>query len=484
MKRSILFTCLTIICICLHAQVDNSSQLDSLRNRFEEETAQDIHDFDKFSEEAKAEYERYEQQMRNEYFSYINSIKEIWGNDSIIDNTKTEWIEYSEDKKSRSIVDFDKGDIFVQIAIEDIHKYDSTEIERRLADAIEKMLDSRGSTCPYKSTVDISEKLTVRPILEGLVDFSKYEIDYADVATTVEEEKPRNARPTPPSPTVKGKELSLAEQNIVDSETVKENNGETMASRILREQREKKKAEKIAAQKEDARRQAEARAKEKYSKAQTVAIAKAIARQSVKESKTVTGTDNKKRTVVQVQMSLVTDNISKNAALYKDFVSQYSQTFQIEQPLIFAVMEQESRFNPEATSHIPAYGLMQLVPKSGGYDAYLYVYKREWAPTKSYLFVPHQNIELGTAYLRVLMNQFAKVTDPDCRRLCVIASYNTGAGNVSRSFTGNTNIKIAIPIINRYSYQQLYNHLISNLSTSEARNYVKGVSSRREKYLK
>lgn len=147
-------------------------------------------------------------------------------------------------------------------------------------------------------------------------------------------------------------------------------------------------------------------------------------------------------------------------------------------------MEQESYFNPEATSHVPAYGLMQLVPRSGGYDAYRYVYKRDWVPTKSYLYVPHQNIELGTAYLRILMNQFSAVTDPDCRRLCVIASYNTGAGNVSRAFTGNTNLSSAIPLINRYNYTQLYNHLTSRLSTEEARNYVSGVSKRREKYLK
>lgn len=77
------------------------------------------------------------------------------------------------------------------------------------------------------------------------------------------------------------------------------------------------------------------------------------------------GDDGKVRQVVQIEMNLVSDNLSKNATLYKDLVAEFSQVFQIEQPLIFAVMEQESRFNPEATSWVPAYGLMQLVPKSG-----------------------------------------------------------------------------------------------------------------------
>ena len=209
-------------------------------------------------------------------------------------------------------------------------------------------------------------------------------------------------------------------------------------------------------------------------------IASAVAVQSEKTVKEEAGGEK----VVTVQMSLVENNLSKNAALYSDIVAAYSAEFEIEPALIFAVMEQESSFNPEATSWVPAYGLMQLVPTSGGFDAYRYVYKKEWVPTRSYLYVPKNNIELGTAYLRVLMNQFSSVSDPDCRRLCVIASYNTGAGNVSRAFTGSVNLTRALPLINGYDYDRLYRHLTSNLSTEEARNYVSGVSKRRAKYLK
>ncbi len=464
--RNILLTfILTAFAAGLSAQETLTS--DTLRNKFEAEANSEREAFAKMAEEARKEYERYEQQMRKEYLDYVKQVKRVWGNDTIIDDTKSEWVEYSDDYQSRSIVNFETGDILIEVAFDDIQRYDSAEIDRRIAQTIEKMLDSRGTTCPYSSKVDINQFLTQRPILEGLVDLSKYTFpDSAEVAQA----QPRNVRPAPPAPKVRGKELELAQAQTTQAQT--SNSGTTMAARVMQQNGN-----------DNTRRRQEAieRARELYS---ARAIATVAARQSPKRNVTIKGSDNKSRTVVQVKMSMVTDNISKNAALYKDHVATYSQKFQIEQPLIYAVMEQESYFNPEATSHVPAYGLMQLVPRSGGYDAYRYVYKRDWVPTKSYLYVPHQNIELGTAYLRILMNQFSAVTDPDCRRLCVIASYNTGAGNVSRAFTGNTNLSSAIPLINRYNYTQLYNHLTSRLSTEEARNYVSGVSKRREKYLK
>ena len=213
-------------------------------------------------------------------------------------------------------------------------------------------------------------------------------------------------------------------------------------------------------------------------------LAKRLASKAKKKVSVIKGNDGQTRKVIQVQMALVSDNISKNAALYKDLIAEFSEKFQIEQPLIYAIIEQESAFNPQATSWVPAYGLMQLVPRSGGREAYRYIYKVDKMPEMSYLYNPRNNIELGTAYLRVLMNQFARVEDPHCRRLCVIASYNTGAGNVSRSFIGSTNLGKAFSHINQHNYDGLFRHLITNLPYEETRDYVAKVTKRREKYMK
>ncbi len=508
MKKA-LFTFLALtLSVTIQAQIKTSSSIDSMRKKFEQDREAISNTFNENVKRAHDEYDKYEKQMRAEYQNYVNSIGKTWGKDNVVDDTQSEWVEYGNDYKSRSVVDFEKGSISVEVVLDDVDENDTEEIEKRLADAIERMLESKGSTDPYKN--EEGTGLTKKPILDGLVDLSKYDIDRSgkseDISNTKKEKK------TPPAPTVRGKELpghTAKEDNKDKSrnneggyieETKKEK--ETKANIRLKELEKKREeeAKRIADIKEkqekakllaEKKKQQElektilpAEEKKKEEKKSSGDIAKAIAKQSEKSITTIKGEDNKERKVVKVNMALVDDNLSKSASLYKDYVAKYSTSFGIEEPLIFAVIEQESSFNPEAKSWVPAYGLMQLVPKSGGFDAYLYVYKREWVPTMSYLYVPHQNIELGTAYLRILMNQFKNVTDPDCRRLCVIAGYNTGAGNVCRAFTGKTNIKAAVELINRMSYDELYRHLTNKLSTDEARKYVSGVSRRREKYIK
>lgn len=465
--------------ISLRAQESTDLTLEDMRQQFKAATEEAVSEFEQYSEKARMEYELYEQQMRQEYESYVNSIKKVWGNDSIVEDSPTKWVEYGDDYKSRTVVDFDNNEILVEIAVDENEKDNDALVEQQLAKTIEKMLNSRGSTCPYRSGVDKSEPLTERPILEGIVDLTPYQME--DHAVTVEA-TPQKTRKTPPQPKVRGKELNLPEQEVNENPQIAAGGGKKMSDRV-KEQRDQLKEQRKKIKEQNAQK-AQSKAKPKAAQSQPRTIAKAVVKQTPQKKVKVKGADNKERTVVQVKMNLVADNISKNAALYKDYIAKYSEKFQIEQPLIYAVMEQESRFNPEATSWVPAYGLMQLVPKSGGCDAYRFVYKKEWVPSKSYLYVPHQNIELGTAYLRVLMNQFSSVTDPECRRLCVIASYNTGAGNVSRAFIGSTKLKKAIPMINQLNYQQLYDHLTHKLSTEEARGYVSGVSKRREKYLK
>ena len=152
-------------------------------------------------------------------------------------------------------------------------------------------------------------------------------------------------------------------------------------------------------------------------------------------------------------------------------------------PIVFAVVESESYFNPMAKSPIPAYGLMQIVPASAGKDATAYLFGKAKILAPSYLYNGNNNIEIGSAYLHILyFNYLDGITDPVSRLYCTIAAYNTGAGNVARAFVGSTNISKATAKINTMSPKEVYARLRKHLPHDETRQYVKNVSVRMQKY--
>ena len=201
------------------------------------------------------------------------------------------------------------------------------------------------------------------------------------------------------------------------------------------------------------------------------------------ESKKVVGKDGKERIKVAVTFPLVPDHLRKRAEGYRELVAEYANRFELDPKLVFAVMHTESHFNPKARSHIPAYGLMQLVPTSGGREAYRYVYKKDEVLPAGYFFVPAQNIELGCGYLKYLRRRIFGKLDNDQKALyCMVAAYNTGAGNVSRAFTGKKAIRGAIPEIDKMGADEIYVYLEGNLPYEETRHYLKKVVERMALY--
>jgi membrane-bound lytic murein transglycosylase C len=193
----------------------------------------------------------------------------------------------------------------------------------------------------------------------------------------------------------------------------------------------------------------------------------------------VTGKDGIKRVVIGVQMPLVPDHVKKRAEEFRQSVQSESGRFGIDITLVYAIMHTESYFNPKARSAVPAYGLMQLVPKSGARDAFFFANKKDSLVTGEYLYIAGNNIELGAAYLAKLFTiDFRGVNDPKSRIYCTISAYNTGPGNVAKAFTGKRNVPQALPKINAMTSDEVYDFLKKNLPFEETREYVTKVSER------
>jgi hypothetical protein len=99
---------------------------------------------------------------------------------------------------------------------------------------------------------------------------------------------------------------------------------------------------------------------------------------------------------------------------YADLVKDAANRYRIPQPLIYAVIQVESNFDPNAVSKAGAQGLMQLMPGTAA----------EMGITDA--FDPAQNVMGGSQYLSKLLAMFKG------DRKLALAAYNAGPGNVKK----------------------------------------------------
>lgn len=367
-------------------------------------------DFDDLEKEFFRDVAEMEKEYRDfekwAFEEFQRDVKAMWGD--FIGSTKKDWVEYSIDKKRRSKVDFEKGEVIVEvIAPKKEADRDPEKLKKKLQKEIERVLVDKGKT----TDIPVPPKPDPK---------------------TPPDVKPKAPAPLSKEPILKG-QCRDKEGNVVN-----------------RKNRRK--------------------------------FAKEVIQSKPIEKKTIKA---KEGTVVKlkVKFDLVPDHIRVRAEQYRDLVRKNAKKYNISIPLAFAVMHTESYFNPKATSPVPAYGLMQLVPKSGGVDAYQYAHGKKKVPSRNYLYKPRNNIELGCAYLGLLKNRYFRNIDSHENAVyCTIASYNTGAGNLSKALVGKSRIKDAVAKANKMKPKQLYKHLEKNLPYKETRKYLVHVTERMQIY--
>ena len=182
------------------------------------------------------------------------------------------------------------------------------------------------------------------------------------------------------------------------------------------------------------------------------------------------------------EIKMVANFSNRQAEKYRSTVTRYAEQFKVSPSLVFAVIRTESNFNPFAVSSAPAFGLMQLVPSSGGREAYRKAKGKDTIPSRDYLFDPENNIELGSAYLNVLSyNLLERIENQVAREYCVISAYNTGPRNVFKAFAPDQTA--AINQINALQPPAVYDRLRANLPYQETRDYLAKVVGFRKQFI-
>ena len=99
------------------------------------------------------------------------------------------------------------------------------------------------------------------------------------------------------------------------------------------------------------------------------------------------------------------------------------------------------------------------------------------------MFNAKNNIELGSAYLKILNTKYlSAISNPISREYCVISAYNTGSGNVLKTF--NQNRAKAARIINEKTPLEVYTTLREKLPYEETRRYLKKVVTYKKDFVR
>jgi soluble lytic murein transglycosylase-like protein len=145
-----------------------------------------------------------------------------------------------------------------------------------------------------------------------------------------------------------------------------------------------------------------------------------------------TAPDGVRRLRKQIRIEMVPDHLQTRVRQYLPYVERAARIYEVAPELILAVIQTESVFNPRAVSPAGAIGLMQLVPSTGALEASKLVYGEPRLLTREELSRPDKNIELGAAYLRILLRRHFRDyrAEPRKHLFLVIAGYNCGPRRV------------------------------------------------------
>lgn len=189
------------------------------------------------------------------------------------------------------------------------------------------------------------------------------------------------------------------------------------------------------------------------------------------------------QTVTKVTMRFPEDKLSQRGLEYVPEIKKQAQKWHVDPVLMIAIMHTESHFNPVAQSHIPAYGLMQIVPNTAGKDVTRVHMGQERVLQPNELFDAYYNIEVGAAYLNILDDRYLKgIQDPTTRMYIAISSYNGGVGSVAKHFTGTGSLKKLANHMNTMTPKSVYQSLAYQFPYEETRNYIQKVETKRQFY--
>lgn len=434
-----------------------------------------LEEFQNYSAAVTAQYDAWEQQQEEAFLAYKIQVEQQWGD--FLGSTNSMWVQYNETLGARTAVDYERGEVVVETIVDgDGSPSVQTAIERNQA-ALQKLIADEA-----RAKGALADQLTIPGSKEPVTsnqskNFAKSTVTSGQQVAQKQPDKVAAAQDY--NQHIKAKfdkdyAQSKVRQTQLKQAQALENPKATTTTPPTEAQLQKQ-----------VRQERDADQREQQTSAKLAQVQPQLTkdRQPVTFSEKIKGKDGQTRTKVTTVIPLVPDHVKRRADQFRDEVDAQAKRFGVDPALAFAVIHTESYFNPKAKSYVPAYGLMQLVPRSGARDAYQYIYKKDKLVDDDYLYNAGKNVELGCGYLKKIRDVYFKnVKDDETAAFLTIAAYNTGVGNVAKAMTGTTKLTATAEAANGMSSVNAYNRLMKKLPYDETKKYLDHVSERRKLY--
>lgn len=442
-----------------------------------------------FQDVKKGMYQEYSITEKDEKVSYADfksAVQEKWG---IFKETRGAlWVQYDQDYTSRSIINFVRGTIEIEVLVANTSERAKKEAVQRLQHQFytAHMLCQEHLNFGLLTGLEGRVEVTTMPNLPKeafpqLYPVKKPQVEEAPKGKESSSVTPSEAKPSKPKPSVPKsyvEEMRMRKGNPSAFPRVedKDASGQSLYSEYGLDYK--------TALSQYVKNGPNIHYKPKVDETTPVHIAVTHIMADISLLSPEILAKPRARDVISIKFSLQEDFLEKARDQYKALVTEYSARFGLVENVVYAIMHTESHFNPFARSYVPAYGLMQLVPSSGGRDGYKYVFNKDIKPSEDYLYDPENNILLGTAYFNKVKEVYFKgIANEQSAYIASVAAYNTGIGNVAKAITGSTNLKNAVAVINTMRPYELYDALQKYLPYVETKGYLNYVLSRSAMYF-
>lgn len=419
-------------------------------------------EFWEYAQERSEEFKEFYEKRQRKFEQFKQDIAQKWGEYQVEVSTKKQMASYSEDKSRRSLVDFKAGKVKAEVLTDTSAAEKSPDkLRSQLRDVVEGILTKTSFEDQIGST-ELSGD-TSRPTERASTEGSR-ESEQASEAGKSDEKTDED--PTGEPSKDRAREVNQPGEESSETQTDDRADSVEFDTAVLSGQVETDDGDTV-------------------DQSNVQDFAENATSEDKVDTEPVKGEDGKERVKASVEFDLISNHVEKRAKKYLDEVRSMADRFEVEPSVVLAVMHTESSFNPKARSHIPAYGLMQLVPGTGGKAAYKHVYGEERVLKPGYLYKPKKNIELGAGYLNLVYYRYLDgIENSRSRLFCALASYNTGPGNLAKTFVGSTNLSKAKDVINTLSSEEVYSKLRESLPYDETKKYIKKIRDRQNKYEK